>query len=122
MDDFFWDLFQQFQIGKIEKSADHAVAASARAQAEVSTVDARIDRLSLMCFAMWELVRERTGVTDIDLMKKMHEIDLRDGVADGKRGFAPVKCANCGKTISEKDEICIYCAQQNARKTKLIFP
>lgn len=117
-----WDLYQQLKIGEVRDTSERAAASAQLAQAEVSSVEAKLDRLTLLTMAMWEFQRERMGLTDIDLAKKMHEIDLRDGIADGKAGPEAVNCPSCGRTISSHDEICIYCSKDNSSKAKIIFP
>jgi hypothetical protein len=140
MFDLIWDFYQQGKINDSQKTSDHAVSTAQLAKAEVSAVDRKIDRLMLISCAMWELMRERTDLTDVDLANKMwelmrertdltdvdlankmREIDMRDGVEDGKVGIPAVTCSSCGRTISAKDEVCIYCAKDNAKKAKIIF-
>ncbi|MDB5387543.1 MAG: hypothetical protein JWM11_3189 [Planctomycetaceae bacterium] len=55
-------------------------------QNEVREMSNKLNRLTLISQTMWELLRERTGLTNAEIVDKMHEIDLRDGVADGKIG------------------------------------
>lgn len=72
----------------------------------------RLDALALSNAAMWELLRDRFGLTDADLISKMEEIDLRDGVRDGKIGSAPRAariCPKCQrKTVAPRPD-CLYC-------------
>ena len=121
MFDLIWDIYQQGLIGDAQKRADHAVASAQRAKAEAPSVDARVDRLTLITCALWELLRDRSDLKEADLINKMREIDLRDGVEDGKVGIPAVKCSSCGRTISAKDATCIYCAEDNSKKIKIIF-
>lgn len=88
---------------------------------DVNLVDQRLDdlvssheRLLLLCQAMWELLREREGLTELQLADKLREIDLRDGMEDGK--VSPVKvatCEHCRRPINRRHRKCIYCGAAN---------
>jgi t-SNARE complex subunit (syntaxin) len=121
MFDLIWDVYQQAKIESNEKEARHALAKASLAHAEVTSVDQKLDRLTLITAALWEIVQERHGVTEVDLAKKMLEIDVRDGVQDGKLGYEPTKCKSCGRTISTKHMSCLYCGTDSERKAKNIF-
>lgn len=74
-------------------------------------------RLELVCEAMWELVKEKTGLIDDDLLGKMAELDLTDGVADGKKSKGgPVVCPKCQRPNSRRHDFCIYCGEHIRRK------
>jgi hypothetical protein len=72
----------------------------------------RLDQLLLICAAMWELLAERAGVTETDLVAKIAEIDARDGIADGKFTYTPVKCPKCNRTLFPKQRRCLYCGAE----------
>ena len=76
---------------------------------QVSDVNERLDQLLLVCAAMWELLREKTSVSDDDLARKIAEIDARDGVADGKITPKAQPCAKCGRPVFPRHQRCIYC-------------
>ena len=77
----------------------------------IQDLEHHIGRLSLMNQALWELLRERAGMTDADLEHKAHEVDLRDGVEDGAMTQTPVKCPTCGRVSNSKHWRCLYCGQ-----------
>jgi len=58
---------------------------------------------------MWELVSEQTGLADADLLKRMQEVDLRDGKADGKITPVPVDCSKCSRPVNPRRKTCMYC-------------
>ena len=84
----------------------------APAGASPGSVEDRLDRLLLVCSAMWELLREKTGLTEEDLMAKVQEMDLRDGSPDGKVRKQVLKCVQCGRTMSRRHHRCLYCGAQ----------
>jgi len=78
---------------------------------QIRELQHQVERLSLLNQALWELVRERLGMSDDDLERLAHEIDLRDGVADGKITATPVRCPSCNRVNSSRHPKCIYCGQ-----------
>ena len=72
------------------------------------------ERLYMVVQAMWELLREKVGMTDADLEAKIHEIDLRDGRLDGKDASqtATHACRQCGRTILSGQSVCSWCGAQ----------
>ena len=69
----------------------------------------KVDRLALLTHGMWELVRERTGLTAEDLCKKCDEIDLRDGKRDGRVQPPPTTCSACNRKTSTRFGHCMTC-------------
>ncbi|MBI2421653.1 MAG: hypothetical protein HYV27_02405 [Candidatus Hydrogenedentes bacterium] len=80
-------------------------------QANIKELQHQVERLSLMNQAMWELIRERAGLTDADLEAKAREVDLRDGLADGRLSTIAVKCPSCMRVCNSKHHKCLYCGQ-----------
>jgi hypothetical protein len=72
----------------------------------------RVDQLLLVCAAMWELVKEKTGITEEELINRVAILDAKDGVADGKLTQTPVKCPKCNRVVSGKHSRCLYCGNQ----------
>ena len=76
------------------------------------TLEEKIDRLALICRAMWELLRESNNISEEALMRKVNEVDLLDGSLDGKVRTPPKKCSKCGRTVSKRHMRCIYCGSE----------
>ena len=89
--------------------AVRAGAKAGRAQREVEQLADRLDRLQLVCTAMWELLAERAELTEQDLLAKVEEVDLRDGRADGKISPQVKRCRQCGRAMSQRHARCLYC-------------
>jgi len=104
-----WDLFQDWQIDDIQSSASDASRRADRVKYDVDRTQATIDGLALSCVAMWELLSERVGVTEQELMAKIEEIDLRDGKLDGKIATVKRECSSCGRSNNAKRRNCLYC-------------
>ena len=79
---------------------------------DVRDLIARIQRLSLLNQAMWEIMSERLGVTDADLERKAQEVDLRDGVADGRITQKAVRCPQCHRVNNSRHRQCMYCSTE----------
>lgn len=78
-----------------------------------------MDFLALGCQAMWELLSESTGLTDDDIKKRIMDIDLRDGKADGKMSNTVRPCSNCERPVSQKRDTCLYCGSEAPAKTEV---
>ncbi len=98
------------------KAASAAASSAARGEARANTaqrglasVEERLDKLLLVNMAVWELLKENTSLNEDDLLAKVHEIDMRDGVADGKVTPTVQKCPKCDRTMSPKHRKCLYC-------------
>lgn len=92
-------------------NAQRGLERAAEAQRDLASLEDRLDRLLLVCTALWELLRDRTELTEEDLLAKVQEVDLRDGQADGKISRTVKKCPACGRTMSLRHRQCLYCGQ-----------
>jgi len=95
-------------------SGASAAAARASSQAQQASsalkdLQFEIDRLKMLNQALWELLKERTGITEEQLAKKVEEVDLRDGVIDGRMTSPALKCPGCQRVSSSKHYRCLYC-------------
>lgn len=87
-------------------------------QDECLRLSRRIDRLVLVNAALWELLKERTGLTDVELQSKVLEVDARDGQVDGRLGGVKQTCPACGKTLHPKHAKCLYCGAEPVRRSE----
>jgi hypothetical protein len=106
---FLFDPYQQGQINDAADVAHRAHSKVASTRDDVSLLQRRVETLALTCQALWEQLRERTQLTDEQLLQKMHEIDLRDGRADGMMSRSIVKCPKCDRPNGTNARRCIYC-------------
>ena len=105
----FFDLYQQSLIGQAQTDAASAQGKAERATARIEDLERRTDRLALACQALWELLRANSGLTDEQVFAKMAEIDLKDGVADGRITGRLMNCTSCGRAIRSTRPKCLYC-------------
>ena len=99
----------------IASTAGHdAARAKGEAQAasqRVKILEANLAKALMICETLWELLRDEHGWNDAALHKKLHEVDMRDGVLDGKNQRKAVECPDCGHTVSSRHPACIYCGR-----------
>jgi len=94
-------------------SEDTALTAETNARATRS-LQARTDRLELICETLVELLLTRGLVTREELGVLFAQVDLRDGVEDGglhterPRIRAPL-CSACERPVNPKRSACVYC-------------
>jgi len=91
--------------------ASEAKAAARAARSGVTSIDDRLERTLLACEAMWSLLREKLGVTDLELLDRINALDLSDGKLDGKVHKPAVTCPKCKRTIARRHPKCMYCGQ-----------
>jgi hypothetical protein len=82
----------------------------------VAQLERRVNRLALATQAMWELLRERSTVTDKELADKILEVDLRDGQTDGRMAPTFLECPNCHKPTNSRRPTCVYCGVEVKRR------
>lgn len=68
----------------------------------------KFERLVLVVDAVWELLRDHAGLTNEDLFRRVNQIDLEDGVADGRRRPDVLIC-ECGSRVNPASHRCDYC-------------
>ena len=92
---------------------DSAAAKSKASQAaeRVRILEANLAKVLMINEALWEILREKLGLTDEDLNQKLYEIDMRDGVLDGKNQRSVSECPSCHRKVSPHHPACIYCGQ-----------
>ena len=109
----FWELYQQSQIsrakttaGRAERNAERAIERTRQAH---ELMESKVESLALTCQALIEILEESTGLTEDQLAAKMEEIDLRDGVKDGRITPTNKVCSKCGRRTSRTRAHCLYC-------------
>ena len=107
--EFLWDLHQQKAIADAQVEASAAKRAARPGSDRLAELETEVQRLTLVSQALWELLRDRTGLSETELVAKINEIDLRDGKLDGRISAKLIHCPRCGRTMSERHSRCIYC-------------
>ena len=111
MYDIFWNMRQDRQIRAVGLEADASTSHAKNARQASISLEARVDKLSLVCQAMWSLIQDSTDLTEQDLAKRVTDLDMLDGRLDGRIGRGVIKCSECGSAICQKFNKCLFCGK-----------
>ena len=92
-----------------EIAASQASGAASRAQSKAEQAEVRLERALMTMEAMWTLMSERLGITDDELQERIVEIDLTDGILDGRVRRPAAECHACKRRIPRRFTRCMYC-------------
>lgn len=81
-------------------------------RSDIAELRDQVERLALLNQALWELLSGRLKITEAELERKAQEVDLRDGVQDGKMTAHPLRCPSCGRISNSRHKKCLYCGLQ----------
>ena len=117
MDSLFWDM-PALVAPNLQGTVREATAGldrqhAERAERKVKHHERRLDKLTLVCMALWSLLQEKTGLTEEDLLERIRQIDMADGVQDGKAKKQIAKCPSCNRTMSPRHGRCLYCGAED---------
>jgi hypothetical protein len=108
-------------------SATHWMEAPGREDSESvsrTTTDVRtqnefiqcdVEKLFMITEALWTILKKKHGCTDAELVRRVQEIDLRDGKLDGKVAKVKPDSPKCGRKLMGKRPMCLYCGAEVAR-------
>ena len=102
-----FDIFQHFRVNSIQTTSSQANARSYQNSSDLRIVEEKVESLALICQAMWELLEEK-GYSSADLLKKIEEIDLRDGQLNGKITKI-THCPECKHKLGKRHNQCFWC-------------
>jgi len=80
-------------------------------------VEEQLDKLTLICWAMWTLIQEETKLTEADLLQRVKQLDMLDGDPDGKASRQVASCPSCGRTMSPRHRRCLYCGYEQLNQS-----
>lgn len=94
------------------RSANAAASEARRALSDVEAMKLEIERLLLITESLWTILKEKHGYEDNELIRRITEVDIRDGRLDGKLASAPPEqCPHCNRTLIRKRPFCMYCGK-----------
>lgn len=107
--DFLLDFEQRYKDSEAQDIAYKAEAKVNRVNNDIEQINRRMDKITLVCQALCEQLKDHADLTNEQILDKIEEIDLRDGVIDKKIGARVIKCPNCGRNSNTKNDNCLYC-------------
>ncbi len=108
---FYMSMAAHQDAGVARTKAVDAKTQSTNTALELRTLRSQFFRTQLACEALWSLVQERLELTDEELRDRMAQLDLEDGVADGRRKHPPQSCPRCQRTFGRHWMQCLYCGE-----------
>ena len=100
------------QAAQVAKSGEEV----GKIAGEIRELTERMDRMTLVCAAMWSLLEE-TGLTQAKLLERIRQLDLADGRADGKISQQVKQCPQCKRAMSLRHARCLYCGAKRLNVT-----
>lgn len=109
-----WDVVQHLQIRNLNQRqalTDSKVEMEAtRIRRSNEDVQDTLDRLVLVAEAMWQILSQRLGVTEEELLAWVNHLDGLDGEVDGRRGVRGRRsCPACGAAVPARAPRCQFC-------------
>ena len=102
---------------KLRRATNPEAYAEGDERIRTAAADRDIEKLFLITEALWNILKKKHGYEDEDLLQMVQDIDLGDGLLDGKvakRRSQP--CPGCGRTLSSRHMICLYCGAVSDRE------
>jgi hypothetical protein len=111
-----WDIFQEIRINDLRARQGDAESSLRSASGDLSDLDRHVRKLALVSQALYEILKERTGITDEELRRKIDQIDMRDGALNGRVDQTPLKCPKCSVSVTPGALHCHGCGAKVAPK------
>ena len=90
--------------------AESASRTAGEARTRIDDLQVDVEKILMITEALWNILKEKHGYEDDDLLRMVQDIDLRDGQLDGKVAKQPnPPCTNCGRTLMGRHPVCLYC-------------
>lgn len=83
-----------------------------QARTDVELMKCDVERLLMITESLWTILKEQHGFDDNELIRRVAEIDLRDGKLDGKLAKEPpTNCPHCNRPMIKRRPYCMYCGK-----------
>ena len=87
-----------------EASAQQAQRSAEHLETELQRMEERFDKLSLLTAGMWELLKEKTGITDDALRAIITTLETQRQQESQQN-----TCPQCGRAMLTRAHRCLYC-------------
>ena len=114
------DSLQRSDIETLKSSVRFAAEAAGDSMSDIADAKRKIAQLELTVEALVRLLETKMSLDRQELAVMIQQIDLADGVQDGRIGpdrteHAP-KCGFCARPLNRKRASCIYCGKEVPKK------
>ena len=82
---------------------------STQAMGQLAQLEHRCERLATVNEALWLLLKERLGLTEVELEAKVRDLDLAGGGHAALLDRTLVTCPSCQRQVNTKHKQCMYC-------------
>ena len=83
------------------------------AKTDIAMLEHEVERLLMITEALWQILKEKHGCDEEELMRRVAVIDLADGKLDGKVAKSPpMECPGCQRALNRRHHTCLYCGTQ----------
>ena len=83
---------------------------------EITALRHELDRTTLVVQAMWELLKNKLGASEEELMALIQAVDMLDGKIDNRPSRIPENCPHCTRPVSIHTHTCFFCGTGVIRK------
>lgn len=104
----FWEMYQTGRILDGERRAESANASIGDLAAQVTDLQQRLDRLTLVTQALFTVLEDRYNVTEADVTNQMEVIAATYRAQTVRKMICPA----CGHEAAPRHGKCIYCGAQ----------
>lgn len=94
-------------------AAADVCAEAENAVSDIHALRQEVGRLFLLTEALWQLLKDQHGYTEEVLLRKVAEIDFRDGKLDGRVTHnQPLPCPKCHRPCGHEQTTCLFCGEE----------
>ena len=79
---------------------------------ELRALERRVDKLTLVCMAMWAVMREEASLTDAELVARLREVEASLQAAGPRK---TLQCPSCARATPRRHARCLYCGAECGR-------
>jgi hypothetical protein len=101
-------------IGDLKDQIEAVQQREDSVRTDVDALAKRLAKLSLICVALWPLLKEKSGLSDDDLVQRMRAMEQEIGA----KAMATFRCPKCRAVISAKLNKCQFCGYRAAPPVK----
>jgi len=111
-----WAAHEQARRAERDMASARVSNQASEAKSQTEFLRADVEKLLMITEALWSILKEQHGYSDEELIRRVQEIDLRDGIADGKVAKqVQLSCPQCHRTLIRNHPKCLYCGTEIQR-------